>query len=859
MEQLEEIRINSKYTSRLIAEYQSSMEKEKESKPTIRRSIMRTNQYIEKFARQFNSAVNDNSLIPPNCRFIKSYPNDRSIVIVEEAPAMRSIRVKMDMTRDREALRGKNQWKEFGYENFFEENKSPYTFMLAIPYVIHVLEFAGTAFSSGLLYFRPKPLLGMSDILYRPPLLNISNGMSVCYGNSVYEGPKTSISSEIDHVLRVFWSSVFNPDYIDNYYRYSEVAGLCDYFTWQYYSQTNPMFIYTADWIASKKTINRVIEYADEKNSHVSQELGYKNLSKLFNKPQVSSKTLPIGKLKILRNLVYDVCNGWAPELDLPVYIGDPIKYTKDRIAFVDCFIGIAGRNDPTHVRIKADDKLITFKITQKVKEFLAKKIKEVRHESFIELPDKTLLKSGDIITMKNNFGVDIYKKLHYIRKAVDDKIEIRIGSEYWFFDAVDWSKISKIDVSKPIVDGIEIVKDVYYKYFISAYYPPAPISNAFRDVKYYELSTGNSNNLVVKLRTNDGESYDFSLNKRVDRTKKLYDISKMEDVPEVFFIGRSIISYTDERRNPISIKRDKEFGLIASSRDIRISKTSFHDICKHFLNKEKTSFHAESNNLIIDFSIDDKVIVSNWEDPLSMLSIKTIKGFILNNDARTINFLLEDKHGNASSVLYVHGDDCIINVGKIRKVTNVLNDVMIGTKIIAKESGISCFPKKDVNIIVAFIIDTEGEPLVLCSNGCTLWFSDLMEKFQLIKIKSPKWKKLTHASLDPSKIKLQTGDVVNSVGRYSSNRGFLVTKNSGSGGLKFARLDYYHDYDEYVEAGPMFINKLILDCIPNPRMTTPKQKLKGFVSGFPTFHGGVSFTESNYSHYKFIDETRRF
>ena len=859
MEQLEEIRINSKYTSKVIAEYKSSMSKDDDSKPTMRRSIMRTDQYIEKFAKQFESTLNDNSLIPPNCRFMKSYPNDRSVAIVEEMPAMRSIRVKMDMSRDSEALKGKNQWKEFGYEKFFEENKSPYTFMLAVPYVIHILEFAGCAFSTGSVYFRPKPLLGMSDVLYRPPLLNISNNMSVCYGNSVYDGPKTSISSEIDHVLRIFWSSVFNPDYIDNYYKYSDIAGLCDYFTWQYYSQTNPMFIYTADWIASKKTVNKVIEYMDGKNSSEHRELGYKNLSKLFNKPELSSKTVPVGRLKILRQLVYDVCNGWAPEVDLPLYIGDPIKYTKDRIAFIDCFIGISGRNDPTHVRIKADDKLITFKITEKVKQFLAEKIKELRYESSVVLPDKTLLKSGDIICMKNNFGIEIYKKLHYIRKAVDDKIELRMGSEYWFFDAIDWSKISKIDMSNPIIDGIEILKDVYYKYFTSSYYPAGPISNSFRNVKYYELSTGNNNDLVIKLRTDNRNYYDFSLNKRLDKCKKLYDISKMEDVPHVFFIGRNIVSYTDEERNLINIKRDKEFGLIASNTDIKLLKTSYYNICKHFLNKDQTKFHAESNNLIIDFSIDDKVIVSNWEDPLSMLSIKTIKGFILNDQERTINFLLEDKHANTSSVLYVSGEDCIINVGKIRKVTNVLNSVMIGTKIIAKESGIACFPKKDVNIIVAFIIDTEGEPLVLCSNGCTLWFSDLMENFELIKIKSPKWKKLSHASLDPSKIKLQTGDVVNSVGRYSSNSGFLVVKSNSSGGLRFARLDYYHDYDEYVEVSPMFINKLILDCIPNPRMTTPKQKLKGFVSGFPNFHGGISVTEPAYSNYKFIDETRRF
>lgn len=855
----EEIRINDLFTSRLGSSYKSG-KKDEESEPNIRYNIFRTDEYLQKVVEKINPD-SGKLIIPENCRFIKRY-SSYTMVAIEEAPAIRSIRVAIDLSRDMEALKNKGQWKEFGYENFFEKNTSPYTFMLAMPYVIHLLLIKDNTFNRGRVFFRPKPLLGLDDIVYRPPLLNISSNMAVCYGDEINYGPRTSIVREVEHIIRVFWSATFNTDYIDNYHMYSDIPGLCDYFTWQYYSSENPMFIYNADWIPYFKTLSEIIDEI-EYGSRLSSELfGYKTLRDLFSSRFLSDKIVKVGKRKTSRQLVYDFCNGYIVGDNLPIYLGDSLTYSKGRIAYIDCFIGISGYSEPKFIRLKLDDKLITMKLTNKAKNFIYQKVKDLRYLSSIELPDKTILNAGDIISVpSSNFGTMVYKKIHYIRKAMDDKIEMRIGSEYWFYDAFDWSNIKKVDMSEPEIDGVKVNTEDVYKYHTHAHNPPAPLGR-FINVKFIEVTTGRNGNLVASFKDIAPQSgtgvYNINLTNIAGRSRKLLSPDETRTLPEIFFIGRSLLYVINVEGEIIKAEIHKQYGVIINPSDKLRFKHFPEKLVKTLISSDGNHFHAESNNLVVDFSIGDKVVVADWKNPLEILSIKTITGFATNLEKRTIDFVLQDKHEKISTIEYVNGYYSFIKVGKIRKVTNELNGITIGTKIIAKESGISCFPKKDVNIIVAFIVDTNGEPLVLCSNGCTLWFSDL-EKFELIKMKSKRWKKLIHSPLDPSKIKFQAGDILNGIEEYSTRRGYAVARNEAGSGNRIINLEYYHEYNEYAYVDKDFMDNLILDCIPNPRLTIPQQNEKGYVSGFITFHGGISQTDVSLSPYKFIDETGRF
>ncbi len=147
---------------------------------------------------------------------------------------------------------------------------------------------------------------------------------------------------------------------------------------------------------------------------------------------------------------------------------------------------------------------------------------------------------------------------------------------------------------------------------------------------------------------------------------------------------------------------------------------------------------------------------------PASYFYPVRIQAFKFNESSGNITFILADRDGNLHQEKYVDGQNGFIYVGRIRKITNTFGKLTAGTKIKCKEAGIPHFPMKDVNIIIGFITDTDGpDPLVLCSNCCTLWYSDVLSKFQKITMKAKKWASLKHAPIDVSKIKYQAGDLV--------------------------------------------------------------------------------------------------
>lgn len=861
----EEIRINHFYASKITAKYPNG-EKTDQSEPVIRHKHLRTQTYVDKVLEKISPFGANTNFMPLNCRLLKPYK--RSVLcIIEEPPAMRSIRVDMDMYREAEALKATGQWEEFGYTNFFEENSRPYTFMVATPYVIHMLLF-GDKFSllRGRVGFRTQPLLGMGDQIYRPPLLNVSNNLGICYGSTISKGPRTGLSREVNHVLSSFWGSTFNPDYIDNYGKYANTAGLNNYFVWQHYSKTNPMFIYTSDWIPYPQCIGEMIGRIEQADDLTKQEFGYKTLSDLFTRPSSTGRSIKSKSSRIERTLMYDICDGWHPEENLCIHVGDAFKFNKkDDLAFIDSYMSVEGALNPQFVRIARENgKLSTMKINRKVREYIAAKVKELRYEAKLEIPSKgkqkEFIKADDIIEMVNNLGNKVYKKVHYIRKAADERIEVRLGSEFYFADAIDWSKVSKVDISKPKINGMEINTDIEYYYIPGRYVPAAPIS-AVVPVKFSEIVAGPNNTLIASFvgagSYNSSKHYAFDMGNKSVEPKKLFAKTELKEMPKVFVSGRRIFSARDRSGKTQTPYKNIRSGVLIPSNCSR-QEAIFSEVKKEFINKDGTHFHAEGHNLDVDFHIGDKVIVADWRDPLKMLSVRTLQGFKINDEYAHINFILEDKHGAFIEEPYVDCNTGTIQIGKIRKVVNKIDKISAGTKIRASVAGITCFPKKDVNIIVAFIVDTGGEPLVLCSNGCTLWYGDVLEKFTKITIKSKKWATLEHAPLDPSKIKLQAGDIINGMNSFKSNAGYFVSRNKTNRGIRAVPLQYYCDYDDYYTFDRRFSQDVILDCIPNPRISVPQQEEMGVVSAFPSFHGMFSQTHSNHSPYNFINEPGR-
>jgi hypothetical protein len=854
---LNEIRINEYYSSFLNAEYENSLSDE--SNPTTRKNIVRTDRYLEKITNKFTMKSFDNDLIPPNCRFIKRGLQG-TVVVIEEPPAIRSIRVNKDMSHEAESLKAKGEWQKFGYENFFEENFRPYTFMIAVPYVIHIMLLQNSTLQlyHGKVFLNTRSLLGMGDRLFISPFLNIGSGMNVCFGDEVNRNSTMGITRKIDHVIRTFWGATFNSDYIDNYLSYVEIPGLCDYFTWQYYSRTNPMFIYTADWIPYEKPIGNIISdimYSSNFGIESNRYFSYKTLEEIFSNPEVSDEKVKVGSLQENRNLIYDISQGLVLPDNTTIFIGDAFNYSKNRVAHIDCFIGIQ-RSISTHfVRINLNGKLLRFKLTNKVREFLETKILELRYEAKIILPDGREFSSGDIISFKDKYGITTYQKISYIRKNLDEKLEIRVGSSFWFADSYNWETVNKVSMDEPEIDGIKIKKDVIYRFFNSLHRPTSEVIKAYK-TKFKRLNTSGNKLILEFEEITNGDIYRRELTK-TDSNKFIISPENMETIPPLFACGRKLFSVYTSDSIP-AINKSAGYGIILDPVD-NLSRPSLEQANEYLLSSDKQHFHLETTNFKIDFSVGDKVIVANWTEPLTMLSVKTITGFESKDEQ--ISFLLKDKHDKITKQVYVDVYRGVVSVGKIRKVANQIDDIKVGTKIVARETGISCFPKKDVNIIISFLIDTGGEPLVFCSNGCTLWLSDLKEKFDLIPISSPKWKDLKHSVLDPSKIKLQPGDIVNGQEVFNTSCGYLVVGSHG-GGVRITRLETFHEYDDYMQPDRYFNRELILDCIPNPRLTVRQQLQMGLVRNYPNFHGGLAYAwnwRDCYSPFLLLNETRRF
>jgi hypothetical protein len=682
-------------------------------------------------------------------------------------------------------------------------------------------------------------------------------------------GPRTSIAREAEHVLGSFWGSCFNSDYINNYHEYEGVAGICDYFTWQYYSHINPMFIYQADWIPFNIRVGEIINNIENDSALNEVKFGYKTLLDLISRPTSADEMVKSKSSNIKRKLYYDLCDGWHPEIDLCVNVGDSFVYNKaGDLAFVDSYMGVEGSLHPKYIRVFRNGKLTVMKITSHLKKFIVKKIKETRYEGEVELPDKkTTIKAGDIVQMTNLLGNRVYKKVHYIRKAVDGKLEIRLGSEFYFLDAIDWSEVEKVDISNLTVDGIKLNPDSEYLYRSGRYMDSLPFATV-DPVKFSEISAGNNNSLLAgfcgSAYYNEGQSYKINMGNAEIGITKIFLKDATNELPDVFFIGRRMFSVKDRSGKIMKAYKHNNVGVLNRG-DCYKTSAPHETIMKEFLNEDGTHFHAESFNLDIDFHIGDKVVVADWKNPLRMLSVRTLMGFKTSQGEGEckIHFILEDKHGKLEEEPYVNGYFDYIKVGKIRKVTNKIDEISVGTKIQAKVSGISCFPKKDINVIVAFIIDTGGEPLVLCSNGCTLWYEDMLKNFERTTMRSKKWKTMEHAPLDPSKIKLQAGDIINGTNGTNGYRtvyGYLVSRNRTDRGMIAVPLQYYSDFDEHCsysfDSG--FSKDVILDCIPNPRISGTKQTALGSVSSFPTLHGMFTETFPSHSPYNFTNEPGR-
>ncbi len=492
------------------------------------------------------------------------------------------------------------------------------------------------------------------------------------------------------------------------------------------------------------------------------------------------------------------------------------------------------------------------FKFTKAFGKFLKQQTKKLRFEETGTLKNGVVVKEDDILILKNSIGLNIYKKVKFIRKTPDGIHEGSFGDGFYILENTEGEVF---DVSNPEFDGIKVNKKDKYLLLHQTQEVPFIAGSV---VKFTSIDTDNYGKLTLQFHhTNKSvrrDPYRFSLNKR--NTGNLYTMDDVKPLPPLYRCGRRV--FVNRKSGSVLSKGTTfgtPYGLVYENAGVGLDKPNVGEVKKYILQGDH--FHIESFDMDIDFAIGDKVIVADWVNPVNMLSIKLIQGFKIDDKTGDITFVLSDKQGNLHQEKYYDGSYGYVFVGRIRKVANQFGKIIAGTKIKAKDAGVPHFPKKDTNIIIGFLTDTDGpDPLVLCSNCCTLWYSDVVKNFTKTTMKNKKWQLMKHAPIDVAKIKYQPGDIIQGTSDYKSKMAWLVFKNSGGGGgLKILDFNFYTSWPDYFTLDRYISANSRFDCIPNPRIGPKAQTDAGLSKAWPNLHG--HYFTCDKSIFQFINDER--
>lgn len=794
---------------------------------------------------KINSISND--MLPLNCRYSTELQKYK-LFVIEEPPQMRNMFLNYDMSMIVATLKASGELKKFGYEKWFEENKKPYRFYLAFPYIIYFITLDRTdKFVKLKVFSRVTPLTSLADYLCKLPLMNINGNQTVCTGSLVNFGNEKGITDIIQKVIKTFWVNIFNKDYIYNVQAYNNIPFVCDYLTWQYYSQTDPMFIYNVEWIPYK-TIG--FEISNFKSGYTREE-NFPSLKmlidKVFYKPSLTNK-----KVKKTDENIYDNMADSINLNGMPIFVNDSFILKKKRY-FVRSFMAPKSSSSLTHIKLQDPDKKTTIhKLTKEFKSLLRRSIIKERFIQSTTLKNGTVIKQGSIIKSTNAHGNEVYNKITYMRYGLDGKIEARMKSSLTALE--DMKNIKVINLKKIKIDGIKLEIDKTYTilYDYNHFYSDSSVPvKILKEMKFNDIDVSSSGVIITKFE--DIKNYDKYTINLEDLNNKLIDEKKLKSIPSICRMGTSLITNTN-----IKIHSNMTNFLIMNSTSINMP--NYNDTMDVIL-KDKQHLFIESFDMNLSFKIGDKVVTSNWINPIEMLKVKTITGF-KTKDNNLLNVLLVDQHGNKTEHTYLHRDtySFIVCIGTLRHIEKEYDGITSGTKIKANKAGFFNFPIKDTNIIIGFLTDTGGNiPLALCSNGATIWGDDLKENFNLITMSNKKWKSLKHTPIiNQRKFKFQPGDITTIP--YNSNKytqNLLTVQYLGDKLIN----QYLSDENAFSPRYSGYFNTEVKNAIDrigflNPRYSQKQLTKQKFINAYPNFHGMYNFNPTVRTKY-YVDERR--
>lgn len=201
----------------------------------------------------YKELSNESPYIFPDGTKIAYTKGNRTVVVVEQKPQIRSVTFDEELLTESEA------------NHALRVTESGYRYTLSFPYVFFVIVFDKGKYTSHEMYFRNKPLTSVREHIYLAPLPNVfrkseSQSRAVCMGDGFKNAVKEelTIARQCEMVVSDFWMRTFNADLGDGEPEKVD-KRIKNYAVWQKNTQADPMFILSVNWTKGK-TIKGVVE-----------------------------------------------------------------------------------------------------------------------------------------------------------------------------------------------------------------------------------------------------------------------------------------------------------------------------------------------------------------------------------------------------------------------------------------------------------------------------------------------------------------------------------------------------------------------------------------------------------------------
>lgn len=774
--------------------------------------------YTSKLVKRLNYGTNQ--ILPQNCRFVRPADSNTVMLIIEDRPKIRTVKFLYDFKREFELARYTGQ-DDLDIGRFIAGKTSPYLLKLSFPYITYIAlirenqsEYIAVDFR---VFFRCHPIAKMNDYLYIANILNLSEGNSLCFGRvGGYSRSKfSSLSDLTNHLIDSFWAKPFSDEYQSRHYLYHAHSRLHGFLPWAHYTEKDPLFIYSTDWIVHTNNLEQ--EMDDIISSiHISTTLMTKQIF-IDNSLPIINPNDPD------RRYIYDNVNLNDKAI---LSLGDQVIYDNNPV-YIYSFLG--NRDGVTRISFINDNGDISdyVPITPELIADWGNQVEQSlnNYVDSIEV-DGHMIKRGSIIKIK---PTESYEIVQAIRLSRDKRYELLLGKRFYIvregvFEFIDFFSLDNIRLL-PFLDYI-ICNNQYQTVFRGKL---GKVENNNYNILYFffeDLDTHTNRGISIdSIQIGDVSIFKFDDPKVIKPNvfvylNKLYYNNDNGFVPYTIIKGHGVYSAYDYGNNT-------EFSHVYDRGQVLNNIQNGNRLYITGVDKD------------IEFMKGDQVIVADWSNN-EIIKIKTITDFVIDNDVddypTKLSFELTDSDGNKSMVEYINLLNGNIKVGHIRKVKSEYDGIKVGSIIRSNVQGFYNFPRRVSHKISAFIVDSE-KPIILCESGLTLWLDDVKQHFDIIDPDTPRFRRIRRTvPFDIEKIGWRSGDVVT-----KDNQLFILNKDNEHSDIIYMNVD-----PNYIKSGSLK-NKVTISRnldpsfkrygIQDPRFKEKESEVR--YEMIPNFHNG--------------------